>query len=66
MSPDILIVRENNGFRLLHGQLHLAAALGQSLSVTVKVSGEGEAKVYKVDRAFHVEMDGQRLPLRRN
>jgi hypothetical protein len=65
VTPEILIVRENNGYRLLHGQLHLTSALCLAPSVTVKVSGEGDALVYRAERAFLVEKDGQRLPLHR-
>jgi hypothetical protein len=61
VTPEILIVRENNGY----GQLHLTSALCLAPSVTVKVSGEGDALVYRAERAFLVEKDGQRLPLHR-
>lgn len=66
MNPDILIVRESNGFRLLHGQLHLANVLSRFTEVTVNVIGEGEAQVLKVANRFYVEKDGQRQTLRRN
>ena len=66
MNPDILIVREMDGFRLLHGQLHLANVLSRFAEVTVKVSGEGEAQVLRGSNGFLVEKDGQRLALRRN
>jgi hypothetical protein len=65
VTPEILIVREDNGYRLLHGQLHLTSALCLAPSVKVKVSGEGEALVYWDRRAILVEKDGQRLPLHR-
>ncbi|MDB5823814.1 MAG: hypothetical protein JWR21_2518 [Herminiimonas sp.] len=65
VTPEILIVRENNGFRLLHGQLHLTSALCLAPSVKVEVSGEGEALAYWDRRAILVEKDGQKLPLYR-
>jgi hypothetical protein len=65
VTPEILIVREDNGYRLLHGQLHLTSALCQAPSVKVEVSGEGEALAYWDRRAILVEKDGQRLPLYR-
>jgi hypothetical protein len=65
VTPEILIVREDNGYRLLHGQLHLTSALCLAPSVKVKVSGEGEALVYWDRHAILVEKDGQKLPLHR-
>lgn len=65
MNPDILIVREHEGFRLLHGQLHLAASLQRMPYVKVEVSGEGEATVFLANRRIHVEKDGKTLPLHR-
>jgi hypothetical protein len=64
MNPDILIVRENNGFRLLHGHLRLATVISGLTEVTVNVIGEGEATVVATAHGYLVEKEGQRLPLR--
>lgn len=64
MRPDILIVREDSGFRMLHGHLRLATVLSGLTEVTVNISGEGEATVVATAHGYLVEKEGQRLPLR--
>lgn len=66
MSPDILIVREGDGYRLLHGHLRLANVLLLSDEVVVEVKGEGEVKIVKTRNGYVVGNKGQRLPLYRN
>ena len=63
MSPDILIVRESDGYRVLHGHLHLVNALSMSNEVTVDASGEGKVKVVKTGSGYLVDQDNRRLPL---
>ncbi|MDB5841800.1 MAG: hypothetical protein JWQ23_3752 [Herminiimonas sp.] len=63
MSPDIVIIRESDGFRLLHGHLHLAIALDMHDEVKIDVKGEGEIQVLKTRQGFFVSKDNQRLPL---
>ena len=63
MSPDILIVREGNGYRVLHGHLHLASALNMSSEAIVDSSGEGKVKVVKTSTGILIEEKNQRLPL---
>lgn len=66
MSPDILIVREGDGYRLLHGHLRLASVLLCSEEVAVEVKGEGDVKIVKTPSGYVVGSRGQRLPLYRN
>lgn len=66
MSPDILIVREGDGYRLLHGHLRLANVLLLSDEVAVEVKGEGMVKILKTRNGYVVGSKGQRLPLNRN
>lgn len=66
MSPDILIVRDGDGYRVLHGHLHLASALSRSDEVFVDVRGEGQVKVCRTRSGYLVANDGRRLPLFRN
>lgn len=66
MSPDILIVPEADGYRLLHGHLRLASVLGTSDEVAVDVPGEGQVRILKTPAGFVVGKNGQRLPLYRN
>lgn len=66
MSPDILIVREGDGYRLLHGHLRLASLLGTTNQVAVDVPGEGRVSIVKTRTGYVVGKDAHGLPLRRN
>jgi hypothetical protein len=66
MSPDILIVREGDGYRILHGHLHLASELSQANEVVVDAKDEGKVRVIKTRNGYLVGQDGQRWPLLRN
>lgn len=65
MNPDIVIVREGDGYRLLHGHLRLATELGRTGEVDVDVRGEGKIKIVRVRDELQVRHEGQRLPLYR-
>jgi hypothetical protein len=65
MRATIEIIREGMGYRLLHGEMRLAAELSHSTETTVNVIGEGDVKVIRDADGFHIEKDGQRLPLQR-
>jgi hypothetical protein len=65
MSPDILIVRDGDGYRLLHGHLHLASILSMAGEVSVDVKGDGKVSIVKTRTGLQVTRDSQRLPLRR-
>ncbi|CAN5397658.1 hypothetical protein BH11PSE11_BH11PSE11_14210 [soil metagenome] len=66
MSPDILIIRDDEGYRLLHGHLHLIhkLTLAEDKQVYVDVKDEGTVKVVKTSAGLIVERKSQRLPLR--
>lgn len=66
MNSDIVIVREGEGYRLLHGHLRLATELGRAGEVDVDVRGEGKVKIIRVHGELQVRHDGQRLPLYRH
>jgi hypothetical protein len=63
MSPDIVIVREADHYRLLHGHLRLATVLDLSNEISVDVQGEGQISVVKTRSGYLAGSDGQRLPL---
>jgi hypothetical protein len=65
MSHDIVIVREGDGYRLLHGHLHLANELGLHGEIDVEVPGEGKISIVRVRNDYAVHRDGKRLPLYR-
>jgi hypothetical protein len=66
MSPDILIVREGEAYRLLHGHLRLANVLRADGEIVVEVAGEGAVKVIRTSGDYLVGRGEQRLPLLRN
>jgi len=63
MIPDILLVRNDNGYRILHGHLHLASIMMASEEVVVDVSGEGKVKIVKTSHGPLIENEHERLPL---
>ena len=54
MSPDILLVRDRDGYRILHGHLHLTSMLELFNEAIVDVSGEGKVRVFKTRRGVFV------------
>ena len=66
LSPDILIIRYNDGYRVLHGHLRLASVLSMSDEVLVEAKDEGKVTVIKTRTGFLVNNDSQPLALIRN
>lgn len=67
-SPEagILIARDGDRYRLLHGQLRLAATLSRNNDICVEVRGEGTVRILKTGESLVVEHGSGRLPLCRN
>ena len=63
VNPDIVIVRDGDGYRLLHGHLRLANVLRAAGEIEVEVRGEGTVKVRKTRNGYVVGSDTRRLPL---
>jgi hypothetical protein len=59
MNPDILLVREDSGYRVLHGHLHLMTTLNatptESDGVLIEARDEGKVKVIKTRHGIVVE-----------
>jgi hypothetical protein len=66
MSPDILIVRDNNEYRLLHGHLRLINALNKCGEIFVEIKDVGKVKIMKTAAGFMVDQGNQYFPLLRN
>jgi flagellar hook-associated protein FlgK len=66
MGTDILIVRDGDRYRLLHGQLHLASELSKRDEIRVDVREDGEVRIIKADGELLVEKGNRRFPLFRN
>ncbi len=63
MSPDIVIIRDGVGYRVLHGHLHLASMLSKSSEVSLNVHGEGMVTVVRTRDGVLVQKGHQSLPL---
>lgn len=61
MDPDILLVRHDDGYWILHGRLHLASIMNASEEVVFDVSGEGKVKVVKTPHGPLIEHENARL-----
>ena len=62
MSPDILIVKDRGGYRLLHGYLHLENSLNMAKEILVEVQGEGQVRIVKKSGRIYVNDEKLRLP----
>lgn len=65
MSYDIVIVRDGDAYRLLHGHLRLATVLDQADEVLVNVPGEGRVRISRARNEYYVRGEAHRLPLHR-
>jgi hypothetical protein len=63
MDPDILLVRQRDGYRVLHGHLHLASVMSTKGEAMVEASGEGKVKVSKTAGGIVIGDQHRRLPL---
>lgn len=65
MHQDIVIVREGETYRLLHGHLRLFSLLNTVDEVSIHVRGEGTLRVQRSKSDYRVRKDGRQLPLLR-
>ena len=66
MSPEILIIRDLDCYRVLHGHLRLASALSMADQAIVDAVDEGKLTVIKTRKGYLVGDKLQRLPLLKN
>jgi len=66
MDPDILIIKDGAGYRVLHGYLHLANKLSISDEILVDVRGEGTVRIVKTQGRIFVSNGNQHVPLFEN
>lgn len=65
MPHDIVIIRDSNGYRLLHGHLRLTNMLRKAQEVMVEVKGEGFVSIRKSGKEYLVGKDYVQTPLQR-
>lgn len=63
---EILIVRDGDRYRLLHGQLRLVGRLSVTDEVPVDIRDEGMATILRGREGLVVQRGRQRLPLCRS
>jgi hypothetical protein len=63
MNPDILIVRVSDGYRLLHGHLHLINALSMSSEISIDIQGQGKVTVTRTQDGLVVKNEDGPLPI---
>lgn len=63
MPHDIVIIKDNKGYRLLHGHLRLTNLLRKSQEVIVEVKGEGCVSIRKTGKEYLVGKDCVQTPL---
>lgn len=63
MNPDILMVRVDDGYRVLHGHLHLINAFNLAEEVIVEVRDQGPRKVRKTQAGLIIEDDEKPVPV---
>jgi hypothetical protein len=65
MHQEIVIVREGEAYRLLHGHLRLFSLLNTTDEVSIHVRGEGLLRVQRSKSDYRIRKDGRQLPLLR-
>lgn len=64
MDPNILLVKERNGYRVMYGHTRLSEVLKVTDEVFVDVQWEeGKAKIFRTADGLQVAKDSRHLPL---
>lgn len=63
MPADVVIVREEDAYRLMHGHLRLANLLREAGEAWIEVPDRAAVKVVGTPDGYRVEHDGESLPL---
>jgi hypothetical protein len=63
MSPDVLVVRDDDRYRILHGHLHLVSEMSRTDELTVDASGEGNVKVVKTAEGIFISGENRHFPI---
>ena len=63
MDNEILMVQDKDGYRILHGHLHLTNLIGQHSEVELHVPGKGNVTVRRVAGGLVVHDGEVSLPV---
>jgi len=63
MQPEILLVRHDDGYHILHGHLRLINVMSQSDETYADASGEGKVRIIKTPTGMLIDNERRRLPL---
>lgn len=66
MTPEILIIREDNEYRILHGHLRLLNALQQQKETYADAVGEGRVRIVRTRQGIAVGEQKYLLAWKRN
>ncbi len=62
MQSEIIIVREEHGYRILYGHLRLAGVLSTAGEADLDIKGEGKVKVVKTSSGLIVKSKNRTEP----
>jgi hypothetical protein len=65
MDNEILMVWEEDGYRVLHGHLHLTALMSENPEIIINVRGKGDVKIIRTAKGLIVHDGKAGLPLLR-
>lgn len=63
MHDDIVIIRDGNIYRVVHGHLRLSSMLSECNRVCIGVKGEGIATITRTAAGLFIDIHEQVLPL---
>lgn len=63
MNSEIILIREEENYRVLYGRLRLAGDLCNADEICIDVKGEGKVKVLKTRDGLFVKRNNRRLPV---
>jgi hypothetical protein len=65
METEIVISREEDGYRVMHGHLHLTALMCENAEIILYVQGTGDVKIIRTAKGYAVDDGEVSLPILR-
>jgi len=63
METEIVIAREKDGYRVMHGHLRLTALMSENTEIILNVQGTGDVKVKRTPTGYAVYDGEVSLPI---